>query len=114
MLEEGLPKQLSGVPIDCIEAAAKRLHGMGCEKVGLWGISKVAELASEKIMARLRENNFPYSCRHLSYEHGSHLFVPLDLPSARFFKGERGENKEPARKDRMDSLAQTLEFVSQW
>lgn len=231
VLEEGLPKQFSRVPIDYIEAAAKRLHGMGYEKVGLWGISKGAELAltagsllpglvnavvavapmntvcqgfkkdkgiffipgsswsfhgeelpytayktekfplgqvlreslrarevtmydlylplvqdpnpaavikaekitgpilltsskmdvmwpselaSEKIMERLKENDFPYSYRHLSYEHGSHLFVPLDLPSAKFFKGERGENKEPARKDRMDSLTQTLEFVSQW
>lgn len=45
MLEEGLPKQFSRVPIDYIEAAAKRLHGMGYEKVGLWGISKGAELA---------------------------------------------------------------------
>lgn len=65
-------------------------------------------------MKRLAENDFQYPYRHLSYEHGSHLFVPLDLPSAKFFKGERGENKEPARKDRMDSLDQTLEFVSLW
>ena len=35
VLEEGLPKQFSRVPIDYIEAAAKRLHGMGYEKVGL-------------------------------------------------------------------------------
>ena len=231
VLEEGLPKQFSRVPIDYIEAAAKRLHGMGYEKVGLWGISKGAELAltagsllpglvnavvavapmntvcqgfkkdkgiffipgsswsfrgkelpytayktgkfplgqvlresirakevtmynlylplvqtpapaaaikvekitgpillisskmdvmwpselaAEKIMKRLAENEFPYSYRHLSYEHGSHLFVPLDLPSVKFFKGERGGNKEPARKDRMDSLTKTLEFVSKW
>lgn len=231
VLEEGLPKQFSRVPIDYIEAAAKRLHGMGYEKVGLWDISKDAELAltagsllpglvnavvavapmntvcqgfkkdkgiffipgsswsfhgeelpytaykteksplgqvlresirarevtmydlylplvqnpapdaaikvekitgpillisskmdvmwpselaAEKTMKRLAENNFQYPYRHLSYEHGSHLFVPLDLPSAKFFKGERGENKEPARKDGMDSLDQTLEFVSLW
>lgn len=42
VLEEGLPKQFSRVPIDYIEAAAKRLHGMGYEKVGLWDISKSA------------------------------------------------------------------------
>ena len=45
VLEEGLPKQFSAVPIDTLEAAAKRLHDMGYEKVGLWGISKGAELA---------------------------------------------------------------------
>ena len=43
--EEGLPKAFYHVPIDPLEAAAKRLHGMGYEKVGLWGISKGAELA---------------------------------------------------------------------
>ena len=42
---EGLPKQFSKVPIDSLEAAAKRLHDMGYKKVGLWGISKGAELA---------------------------------------------------------------------
>lgn len=44
-MEEGLPKQFSKVPIDSLEAAAKRLHDMGYKKVGLWGISKGAELA---------------------------------------------------------------------
>lgn len=45
VMEEGLPDQFYHVPIDPIEAAAKRLHDMGYEKVGLWGISKRAELA---------------------------------------------------------------------
>ena len=45
VMEEVLPKQFSKVPIDSLEAAAKRLHDMGYEKVGLWGISKGAELA---------------------------------------------------------------------
>ena len=44
VMEEGLPKQFSKVPIDSLEAAAKRLHDMGYEKVGLLGISKGAEL----------------------------------------------------------------------
>ena len=229
--EEGLPQRFSGIPIDYLEVAAAHLHRMGYEKVGLWGISKGAELAltagsllpglvnavvavapmnticqgfakekgiailpdsswsfhgkelpysrygvekfpmgqvlrksilageitmydlylplvqhpdpeaeikaeriegpillvsskmdtmwpselaAERIMARLREKEFPYAYRHLSYDFGSHLFVPMELPSAKFFKGERGKNKEPARKARMDSLEKTLEFVSQW
>ena len=45
VMEEGLPDQFYHVPIDTLEAAAKRLHEMGYDKVGLWGISKGAELA---------------------------------------------------------------------
>ena len=45
VMEEGLPKQFSCIPVDLLEAAAKRLHDMGYKKVGLWGISKGAELA---------------------------------------------------------------------
>lgn len=45
VLEEGLPQKFLNVPIDPLEVAAKRLHDMGYEKVGLWGISKGAELA---------------------------------------------------------------------
>lgn len=43
--EEGLPTAFCHVPIDPLEAAARRLHELGYEKVGLWGISKGAELA---------------------------------------------------------------------
>ena len=73
-----------------------------------------SELAAKRIMERLREHAFPYAYHHLSYEHGSHLFVPMDLPSAKFFRGERGKNKAADRKDRMDSLSKTLEFVAEW
>lgn len=231
VLEEDLPKAFSKVPIDGLEAAAKRLHDMGYEKVGLWGISKGAELAlaagsllpglvnaviavapmntvcqgfvkdkgisflpgsswsfhgkelpytpygmekfplgsilrksiqirdvtmydlylplvqhpnpdavirvenitgpillissqmdnmwpsglaAEQIMERLKAHQFPYYFQHLRYEYGSHLFVPMDLPQTKFFKGDRGKNKEPGRKARMDSLAKTMEFVSRW
>jgi len=231
VMEEGLPDRFYHVPIDPLEAAAKRLHEMGYEKVGLWGISKGAELAltagsllpgvvnavaavapmntvcqgfakgkgielmpgsswsfhgqevpytpfgyektpyssilwkslkarevtmfdlylpmvqrpapeaeikaenitgpvllisskmdtmwpsepaAEQIMKRLREKQFSYPYQHLSYEHGSHLFVPMELRAAKFFKGDRGKNKEPGRKARMDSLTKTLEFVSRW
>lgn len=231
VLEEDLPRQFSRIPIDFVEAAAKRLHDMGYEKVDLWGISKGAELAltaasllpdlvnaviavapintvcqgfvkdrdvsflpgsswnfhgeevpytpyptekfplgqilrksirmreltmydlylplvqhpapaaeiraeritgpvllisskmdtmwpselaAEKLLQRLRDHHFPYAFHHLSYDHGSHLFVPLDLPSAKFFRGERGKNRELGRKDRMDSLRETLAFVAQW
>ncbi|MDO5424611.1 MAG: acyl-CoA thioester hydrolase/BAAT C-terminal domain-containing protein [Eubacteriales bacterium] len=231
VMEEGLPKQFSCIPIDSLEAAAKRLHDMGYQKVGLWGISKGAELAltagsllpglvnaviavapmntvcqgfakgkgisivpgsswsfhgkeipytafgvekfplgqvlkksvrmrditmydlylplvqnpnpaaiiqvekitgpillisskmdnmwpsetaAKQIMKRLQEHNFSYLYQHLSYDYGSHLFVPMELRMRKFFKGDRGKNKEPGMKARMDSLMKTLEFVSKW
>ena len=231
VLEEGLPKTFSKVPIDGLEAAAKRLHDMEYEKVGLWGISKGAELAlaagsllpglvnaviavapmntvcqgfkkdkgisfvegsswsfhgqeipystygmkkfplghilhksiqirdvtmydlylplvqnpnpdavirvekitgpillisskmdnmwpselaAKQIIKRLQDCGFSYDYQHLSYDYGSHLFVPMELPSAKFFKGDRGKNKEPGRKARMDSLTKTLEFIAKW
>ena len=229
--EEGLPTKFFRVPVDPIERAAARLHEMGYEKVGLWGISKGAELAltagsllpnlvnavvavapmstvcqgfakekgiaimpgsswsfhgeevpyssfglkkfplghvlwesmkarevsmydlylplvqrptpeaeirvenitgpillissemdtmwpsgpaAMRIMERLREHDYAYAYRHLRYAHGSHLFVPMELPAAKFFRGDRGKNREPGRNDRMDSLAKTLDFVGQW
>lgn len=231
VMEEGLPNQFFQVPIDPLEKAAGYLHETGYEKVGLWGISKGAELAltagsllpglvnavvavapmstvcqgfssqkgitimpgsswsfhgeavpyssfglkefplsrvlrksikareltmfdlyipvvenpnpaavirveaitgpillisskmdtmwpsepaSEQIMKRLDEKKFPYLHQHLSYDYGSHLFVPMELQIAKFFRGDRGKNREPGRKARMDSLVKTLEFVSQW
>ncbi len=73
-----------------------------------------SEPAAKRIMERLREHDFQYPYQHLSYEYGSHLFVPMELSVAKFFRGDRGKYKEPSRKARMDSLAKTLEFVSQW
>ena len=231
VMEEGLPSQFTSVPIDFLEAAAKRLHDMGYEKVGLWGISKGAELslvagsllpelvnaviavdpmntvcqgfakekgivfvpesswsfhgkqlpytpygmdkfplgqilkksirlgeitmydlylplvqnpnpdaviqvekitgpillisskmdtmwpseaAAKQIIKRLQDNSFSYPYKHLSYNHGGHMFVPMDYKKATAFKGDRGKNKEAGLKDRLDSLEKTLEFVSQW
>ena len=231
VMEEGLPDQFYHVPIDSLEAAAKRMHDMGYEKVGLWGVSKGAELAltaasllpglvnavvavapistvcqgfakkkgiqilpgsswsfhgeelpytsfgleqfpfgrvlkkslaageltmynlylpvvqkpnpdaviqvekitgpvllisskmdtmwtselaAKQIMERLRQHDFPYLCRHLSYNHGGHMFIPMDHWMVSLFKGDRGKNREPGRRDRMDSLSKTLEFVSEW
>lgn len=73
-----------------------------------------SEPASKKIMERLREHNFVYPYKHLSYDYGSHLFVPVELSLAKFFVGDRGKYREQGRKARMDSLDKTLEFVSKW
>lgn len=73
-----------------------------------------SELAAAQIMQRLQEHDFAYEHQHLSYDYGSHLFVPMDLPSAKLFQGDRGPNKENGRKARMDSLVKTMEFISRW
>lgn len=65
-------------------------------------------------MKRLRRYDFPYVYQHLSYNHGSHLFVPMELRLAKYFRGDRGKYKELSRKARMDSLIKTLEFVAWW
>lgn len=72
-----------------------------------------SDLAAQKLMDRLTEKNFPYPFQHLSYDYGSHLFVPLELRAAKFFKAERRYKKE-SRAARMDSLEKTLDFVKRW
>ncbi len=69
-----------------------------------------SELACEQMMERLKEKEFPYSYQHISYEHGSHLLVPLELKEASFYKGSRKypkENKEVCQ----DSMNKALEFM---
>lgn len=43
--QPGLPLELNRVPVEVVRDAARTLHGLGYEKVGVWGISKGAELA---------------------------------------------------------------------
>ena len=73
-----------------------------------------SELAAEQVMDRLWQHYFPYFYQHLRYDYGGHLFVPVDFWMIKFFKGDRGRNKEPGREARMDSLEKTLEFVEKW
>ena len=61
-----------------------------------------------------KEINFSYDYRHLSYDYGGHMFVPMEFGQTKLFKGDRGKNKEPGLKARLDSLEKTLEFVSKW
>lgn len=73
-----------------------------------------SEPAAEQVMSRLRRHSFPYSYQHLNYDYGGHMFVPMELRLARFFKGDRGKNKEAGRQARMDSLTETLKFIAEW
>ena len=73
-----------------------------------------SELAAGQIMERLKARGFTYHYQHLSYDHGGHVFIPMEHWMVSLFKGDRGKNREPGRRDRMDSLTKTLEFVSKW
>lgn len=73
-----------------------------------------SEIASKKIIDRLKEYSFPYPYEHLSYDYGSHIFIPLDFSFIHLLKGDRGKNKKRGLEARMDSLYKTLEFVSTW
>ena len=73
-----------------------------------------SEFAAKQITKRLQEHSFPYFYQHLSYDYGGHMFVPMEFGQTKIFKGDRGKNKEPGLKARMDSLVKTLEFVSRW
>ena len=50
------------------------------------------EPSAERIMERLQAHDFPYPYRHLSYGCGSHLSVPMELRSAKLFRGNRGHD----------------------
>lgn len=63
-----------------------------------------SEPAAKQIMKRLQEHDFPYPYQHLSYDYGGHMFVPMEFGQTKLFKGDRGKNKEPGLKARLDSL----------
>ena len=73
-----------------------------------------SEPAAAQIMKRLQEHDFPYHYKHLSYDYGGHMFIPMESPQTKLFKGDRGKNKENGLKARLNSLDKTLEFVSLW
>ena len=142
VMEEGLPKQFSNVPIDSLEAAAKRMHDMGYEKVGLWGISKGAELAllvgsllpglvnavvavspmntvcqgfaKDKGISFVQGSSWSFHGQEIPYSTYGMKKFPMEFSQTKLFKGDRGKNKEPGLKARLDSLKKTLDFVSKW
>ncbi len=53
----------------------------------------------KQIIKRLQDCGFSYDYQHLSYDYGSHLFVPMELPSAKFLKEivEKIKNRDGKR-----------------
>ena len=62
---------------------------------------------------RLAEHGHPFEVTRLSYEHASHILVPMDTPSLRLFRVERSR-PEACRQSREDAFAKTLAFLARW
>jgi len=96
----------------------KRYEHIGC-KTAVLGISGgldsmwPAKPAAEFITARLKDKNFAYEYRHISYEHGSHYMVPMHLKTEKMFKAER-KYKAESREIKWDQMKKTLEFLKRW
>jgi len=66
--------------------------------------------AGERIIARLDAHDFPYPHKHLIYEFGSHVMLPIPV---KFFRMERKHPSECLR-DKRDSFRQTIRFLQEW
>lgn len=78
-------------------------------------MSRIREFLSYRAAVGVSgEKNFPCLYKHLSYDYGGYMFVPMEFGQTKMFKGDRGKNKEPGLKARLDSLDKTLEFGSKW
>jgi len=74
----------------------------------LWPSHKACEL----IMKRLKEHNYSYPYEHIVCEHGSHLMVPLDTMSGKFFKACRKYPEETAKykEEHYNKLVETFKI----
>ena len=75
------------------------------ERDGMWP----SELSAEKIRARLKEKNFAYPCKCVSYKYASHMLIPLKSRSTVMFRVERKYPEECWESD-MDAFEKTLAF----
>ena len=75
------------------------------ERDGMWP----SELSAEKIRARLKEKNFAYPCKCVSYKYASHMLIPLKSRSTVMFRVER-KCPEKCWESDMDAFEKTLAF----
>lgn len=69
-----------------------------------------SEECSVRMMERLDAHDFPYPHECIFYDPASHLLVPYDLNSLKYFRAER-KHPEECRANRMRSLEDTLAFL---
>lgn len=76
-----------------------------------------SDAACRRVEKRLREHGHPWEVMRLSYEHASHIMVPMEgsmnAKSLRMFREERQHPKECAA-SREHAFAQTIAFLERW
>ena len=72
---------------------------------GMWP----SELSAEIIGRRLKENDFPYPVKQISYRYASHMLVPIKSSSVKMFRVER-KYPDKCWKSNMDAFEKTLAF----
>lgn len=66
-----------------------------------------------RIERRLREHGHPWEVARLTYEHASHIMVPMETGMLKLFREERAHPAECAA-SREDAFRQTLAFLERW
>lgn len=102
----GSPDEKTVIPVEKINGPILFISG---KQDTMWPSSQSAEY----MMGRLKEKQFKYPYKHLSYEYGSHLMIPVQLKICGFFKAER-KHKEECAAAKDDSFCKTLEFLKNW
>lgn len=76
-----------------------------------------SDAACLRIEERLRAHGHPWEVTRLSYEHASHIMVPMEggmnSGSLRMFREER-RHPEQCAASRADAFARTLSFLERW
>ena len=72
---------------------------------GMWP----SELSAEIIGRRLKEKDFPYPVKQISYQYASHILVPIKSSSVKMFRVER-KYPDKCWKSNMDAFEKTLAF----
>lgn len=69
-----------------------------------------SDMASNRIMKRLKKNNFSFPYNHLSYTYASHLIIPLRIGKEKYFLSEKNYPNE-CDECRSDSFRKTLQWL---
>lgn len=72
-----------------------------------------AKKASEAMMTRLKNYDFPYEYQHYNYKYASHFLIPYKLKSVKMFAVER-KYPDKCMESNLDSFEKTLEFLKRW
>jgi len=93
----------SVIPVECITGPVLLISA---KEDSMWPSAE----AGERIVARLDAHDFSFAHKHLIYEFGSHMMIPMPV---KLFRMERKHPSECLR-DKRDSFRQTIRFLQEW